>query len=99
MAKFQKGQSGNLKGRPKGTGTSFRARARDFLDKNDPDFPHRSRNDRLLDVIWEWVGKDGARALELLKFIHGASPPTNDRHKPELDDFHPIDDNGKSIDP
>jgi Family of unknown function (DUF5681) len=99
VAKFEKGQSGNPKGRPKGSGQSFRAKAREFLDKNNPDFPHRTRNDHLLDVIWEWIGKDGERAIEFLKFIHGSSPPLNDRHKPELNDAEPTDDDGNSIDP
>jgi hypothetical protein len=99
VAKFQKGQSGNPQGRPKGSGQSFRAKAREFLDKNDPDFPHRSRNERLLDVIWEWIGQDGERAIKFLGFIHGATPPADDRHKPELDDAEPNDSDGNTLDP
>ena len=94
---YQKGQSGNPNGRPKGRVATFRAALRAELSKPNPLNPAET-------VYEKWAREMVAEALtyeprlDVIKFLEGASPLIKPSDEP-LEDSHATDSNGNTVVP
>jgi hypothetical protein len=95
---YQKGQSGNLAGRPKGR--TFREAIRAELGKPDPGSPKETRYEVWARRIVEEAAEgDNSAKMEVIKFLEGSSPADKGDPPEPLENQPASDVDGNTLDP
>ena len=95
---YQKGQSGNLSGRP--PANNFRRALRAELGRPSPENPSETRYAEWARKIVDEASKGSTdQKMEVMKFLEGTAPADKGEPPGDLDESETTDEHGNSIDP